>query len=334
MSPDASASQPLPPTNATADHGPDADAPPHALRPAAPAFSIEDIPDLSGKVIIVTGGNTGVGKETILALLRKNAKVYMAARSQPKAEAAIAELKTKTGREALFLELDLASLKSIKKAAEEFQSKESQLHILFNNGGVMAPPVEQLTADGYDLQFGTNCLGHFYFTKLLLPTLIETAKSTNDKHVRVITTSSSVHMFHGPGLKWDTLKDSPARRKYNKWLLYGQSKFGNVVVAKELARRYADEGIVSISVNPGNLTTDLHRHVSKAEQWLTQNLLQFPAPFGALTQLWGGTTPETAELNGKYLIPWARLGEPRADTQDPKTGEQLWDWLEEQVKDI
>ncbi|KAH8115060.1 NAD-binding protein [Phellopilus nigrolimitatus] len=306
-------------------------------RPPAPAFSIDDIPDLSGKVIIVTGGNAGVGKETILALLRKNAKVYMATRSRPKAEAAIAGLKSKTGREALYLELDLASLKSIKKAAEEFQSKESQLHILFNNGyfrGVMVPPVEQLTADGYDLQFGTNCLGHFYFTKLLLPTLTETAKSAPDKHARVITTSSSVHMFHGPGLKWDTLKDSPARRKCSKQGLYSQSKYGNVVVAKELARRYADEGIISISVNPGNLKTDLQRHVGNIGQWLTQKLLLFPASFGALTQLWGGTMPETADLNGKYLIPWARLGEPRADTQDPKTGEQLWDWLEEQVKDV
>ncbi|KAH8115062.1 NAD-binding protein [Phellopilus nigrolimitatus] len=301
-------------------------------RPPAPAFNIDDIPDLSGKVIIVTGGNTGVGKETILALLRKNAKVYMASRSQPKAEAAIAELKAQTGREALFLELDLASLKGIKKAAEEFQSKETQLHILFNNGrvppGVMIPPIEQLTADGYDLQFGTNCLGHFYFTKLLLPTLIETAKSTPDKHVRVVTTSSSGHLLHGRGFSWDTLKDSPARKKWSTAALYAQSKFGNVVVARELARRYADEGIVSISVNPGNLKTDLQRHAGN------QTLMCFPAPFGALTQLWGATMPETAELNGKYLIPWARLGEPRADTQDPKTGEQLWDWLEEQVKDV
>ncbi|KAI5116380.1 hypothetical protein M0805_003534 [Coniferiporia weirii] len=254
--------------------------------PPKPKFGIDDIPDLTGRVIIVTGGYAGVGKETVLALLRKNAKVYIAARSHAKAEAANKELKEQTGREALFLELDLASLKSVKRAAEEFQSKESQLHVLFNNGGVMIPPIEQLTQDGHDLQFGTNCLGHFYFTQLLLPTLIETAKSTLEKQARVITTSSFGHYMHGPGFKWDTLKgDSPARTKYGTMGLYAQSKYvsqlvdllcgtvhltggftivmqGNVVVARELAQRYADQGIISISVNPGNLKTELQRHTS------------------------------------------------------------------------
>ncbi|KAI5115554.1 hypothetical protein M0805_001883 [Coniferiporia weirii] len=303
-------------------------------RPPKPKFSVDDIPDLSGKVVIVTGGYAGIGKETVLALLRKNAKVYIAARSRSKAEATIAELKEKTGKEALFLELDLASLKSVKKAAGEYRSKESQLHILFNNGGVMVPPVDQLTSDGYDLQFGTNCLGHFYFTQLLLPSLVETAKSAPEKHVRVITTSSSGHHVHGPGIKWETLKGtSAARTKYGTIRLYGQSKYGNVVVARELARRYGDQGIISISLNPGNLKTELQRHVSSL-QLRIMNLMMYPAPLGALTQLWAGTMPETAEYNGKYLIPWARLGEPRKDTQDPETGVKLWEWLEEQVKDV
>ncbi|KAI5114641.1 hypothetical protein M0805_001569, partial [Coniferiporia weirii] len=187
---------------------------------------------------------------------------------------------------ALFLELDLASLKSVKRAAAEFQSKESQLHILFNNGGVMIPPIEQLTQEGYDLQFGTNCLGHFYFTQLLLPTLIDTAKSTPEKQARVITTSSSGHLMHGPGFKWDTLKgDSPARTKYGRQMLYAQSKYGNVVVARELAQRYGDQGIISISVNPGNLKTELQRHTSGLQLRIL-SLMLYPAPMGALTQLW------------------------------------------------
>ncbi|KIO23027.1 hypothetical protein M407DRAFT_215532, partial [Tulasnella calospora MUT 4182] len=119
-----------------------------------------DMPDLTGKVIIVTGGNTGIGKHTIRALLNKNAKVYMASRSKERAEKAIADLKQETGKDAIFLELDLASLDKVTKAAKEFMSKEPALHILFNSGGVMVPPIEQVTEDGYDLQFGTNVLGH------------------------------------------------------------------------------------------------------------------------------------------------------------------------------
>ncbi|KAI5117265.1 hypothetical protein M0805_000996 [Coniferiporia weirii] len=303
--------------------------------PPKSKFNINDIPDLTGKIIIVTGGYAGIGKETVFALLRKNAKVYIAARSRVKAEVAIEELKQKTGREALFLELDLANLKSVKRAAEEYQSKESQLHILFNNGGVMVPPVEQLTSDRYDLQFGTNCLGHFYFTKLLLPILIETTKSTPEKQTRVITTSSSMHLLHGPDFKWDTLRGtSPARTKYGTGMLYAQSKYGDIVISRELARRYGDQGIISISLNPGNLKTDLQRHIQSRIQHRIANMILHPAPMGALTQLWAGTMPETAAYNGKYLIPWARVGEPRKDTQDPETGVKLWDWLEEQVKDV
>ncbi|KAF8659670.1 hypothetical protein AX16_001811, partial [Volvariella volvacea WC 439] len=126
--------------------------------PPASKFSVDDIPDLTGKVVIVTGGNTGIGKETVKALLAHNAKVYLAARSQEKASQAIKDLLQETGKEAIFLKLDLSDLKSIKRSAEEFQSKEKELHILFNNAGVMFPPVSEITTDGYDLQFGTNVL--------------------------------------------------------------------------------------------------------------------------------------------------------------------------------
>jgi len=131
--------------------------------PPASHFTVKDIPDLSGKVIIVTGANTGIGKETAKALLSHNAKVYIAARSKEKAEQAIADLKDQTGKEAIFLKLDLSDLNSVKAAAEEFQSQEKALHVLFNNAGVMMPPMDQLTTQGYDLQIGTNTLGPFYF---------------------------------------------------------------------------------------------------------------------------------------------------------------------------
>lgn len=280
--------------------------------------------------MIVTGGNTGIGKETVEALLEHNAKVYMACRSQEKADAAIQELKAKTGREAIFLHLDLSSLASVKKAAEEFLSKERELHVLFNNAGVMWPPMDWLTEDGYDLQFGTNVLGHWYFTELLMPALLAGKHTSPDGHTRVVTTSSSGAYFDT--VNWDSFRDGPARRKLGTYTLYNQSKFLNVVVAREVAKRYGDQGIISVSCNPGNLKTDLQRHTTPLQHRII-DLMLYPARYGALTQLWGGLMPEPLEHNGEFLVPWARPGRCRPEAYDDAIGERLWNYLQEQVKD-
>ncbi|KAI1793118.1 NAD(P)-binding protein [Ganoderma leucocontextum] len=298
--------------------------------PPKPAFSVDQIPDLTGRVVIVTGGNTGIGKETVKSLLQHNAKVYLAARSKEKADAAISDLKAATGKEALFLELDLASLASVKKAAGDFLSKEQELHILFNNAGVMFPPIAQVTADGYDLQFGTNVLGHHYFTKLLLPALLAGKESSPDHHARVITTSSAASYFEP--LYWDTFKDGPARRQKPSQTMYSQSKLANVIVARETAKRYGQQGIISIPLNPGNIQSDLQRHLPSIVQKLATMMVLYPTPYGALTQLWAGTMPEAVNYNGEFLIPWARHGKCRPEAYDPAIGERLWNWLEEQVQ--
>ncbi|KAK7061205.1 NAD P-binding protein [Favolaschia claudopus] len=298
--------------------------------PPKSKFSVADIPDLSGQVMIVTGGNSGVGKETVKALLQHNAKVYVAARSEEKAKAAITDLKSETGKEAQLLLVDLADLHSIKRAAAEFTQKESHLHVLFNNGGVMIPPHDQLTAQNIDLQFGTNVLGHFYLTKLLLPTLLATA--TPEKPARVVNTSSLASITVST-VNFNTLKDGPARKKHSVSTLYGQSKLGNVIFANEFARRYGDQNIVSMSCNPGNLKTELQRHISGLARRILDATL-YPAPYGALTQLWAGTTEEGKTLGGKYLIPWARIGKANPAGLDPELGKALWAWLEEQVADI
>ncbi|KAH7913059.1 hypothetical protein BJ138DRAFT_1146934 [Hygrophoropsis aurantiaca] len=300
--------------------------------PPASTFSVENMPDLTGKVVIVTGGSTGIGKETAKALLAHGAKVYIATRNQSAAEKAIRDLEQETGHEATFLKLDLAELKSIKAAVAEFLSKETRLHVLFNNAGVMAPPVDLITTDGYDLQFGTNVLGHFYFTQLLLPTLIASARDSLDGQVRVVTTSSSGHLFGN--LDFNTFKDGPARKKLSTNTLYCQSKFGNIVFALELAKRYGNQGIVSTSLNPGNIQSDLQRHIPELARKFINAFVLHSTPKGALTQLYAGTAPEAAELNGKYLIPWARVSSPRKATQDHKLGQALWEWLEDQVKDV
>ncbi|KAG8747712.1 hypothetical protein FRC10_011839 [Ceratobasidium sp. 414] len=275
--------------------------------PGQPRWSVDQIPDLTGQVMIVTGGNAGIGRETCKALLNKGAKVYMAARSKAKADDAIEWLKAETGGKApVFLQLDLADLGSVRRAVEEYKQKEEKLDVLFNNGGVMVPPIEMKTATDYDIQFGTNVLGHYLFTTLLLPVLIHTAQTSPRGHVRVVNVSSGGHRFAPKGgIDYSVLipndpESEARRRKMGPGGLYSQSKWGNVVFANELARRYESQGIISTSLHPGGIKTELQRHLtlgSVAESLL--NMLLWPAPYGALTQLYAGTSPEGAELSGK-----------------------------------
>ncbi|KAF8627488.1 hypothetical protein AX17_006299 [Amanita inopinata Kibby_2008] len=293
-------------------------------------WDLYDIPDLTGKVVIVTGANTGVGKEIVKALLLHNAKVYIASRNRERTERAILELEEQTGSEAHFIQCDLADLKSVKAAAEEFISKETKLHVLFNNAGMLSASIDDLTVQGYDLQLGTNTLGPFYLTKLLLPTLLATAKNSQCK-VRVVNTSSIVHYIGS--LDFNRFKDTRARRRCLTTLLYAQSKYADTVFAAELARRYGDQGIVSTAVNPGNLRTELGRNLPRfLEMFL--HAFCYPASNGALTPLYAGTSPEGENFNGKYLMPWARLGNANPGSLDPKLGQQFWEWCEDQVKDI
>ncbi|EPS99564.1 hypothetical protein FOMPIDRAFT_1050592 [Fomitopsis schrenkii] len=298
-----------------------------------PVFKTDQIPDLSGQVMLVTGANTGIGKETVKVLLQHNAKVYLAARSKEKAEAAIEDLKKQTGKEAIFLELDLLNFPSIRKAAEEFLSKENELHVLFNNAGVMIPPVDMLSPDGYDLQLMTNVIGPFFFTKLLLPAILAAKATHPDHHSRIITTSSSGAYLYT--LNFDTFRDSPARKKMSTQNLYFQTKFANAVIGRQYAKRYAEQGLISIALNPGNIETDLqrHLHVPAFVLNIARSLLLHPVDRGALTQLYAGTMPEAVNHNGGFLIPWARVGRCRPEAYDDALGERLYAWLEEQVKD-
>ncbi|CAL1700049.1 unnamed protein product [Somion occarium] len=303
--------------------------------PPKPQFSPDQIPDLTGRVVAITGGNSGIGKETVKALLQHNAKVYLGARNKSKAEAAIKELKEETGKEAIFWEIDLSSLAAVRKGAEEFlryEFKEKELHILFLNAGIMWSPLDQFTPDGYDLQWGTNIVAHFLLTKLLMPALLAGKETSPDHHARIITTSSTGAYFY-PWIQWDSFKDHPIRHKMGTKDIYFQSKFAGVVVAKEFAKRYGGDGIISISVNPGNLKTNLQQNASSFEYKILSVLLLYPAPLGALTQLWGGTMPEALNYNGGFLIPWARVGKPPKQALDNELGEKLWNYLENEVKD-
>lgn len=310
--------------------------------PPAPKFTEADVPNLSGKVIIVTGGNTGIGKETVRVVLEHDAKVYMACRSAEKAEATISELKKQTGKtELYFVPLDLSSFASIKKAAEELKSKETKLDVLFNNAGVMAPPLGQLTEEGYDMTFGTNVVGPHLFTKLLFP-LLQVAGSEHGD-ARVIFTSSLGHAAAPKEfIAWETLKPGKKgapgdkkRRSLGTGGLYYQSKCGVIMDANEWARRYGSQGIISCSLHPGAIQSELGRHWPRWQNAVMGFFMNLkPAALGAITQIYAGTTPDGKELNGKYLIPWARVGKPREDVLDEKQSAKLWDWLEEQTAHI
>jgi len=203
----------------------------------------DDIPDQSGKVAIVTGGNTGIGKTTCQVLLAKGAKVYMGARNQEKAEEAINDLKKATGKEDIhWLQMDLADIASVREAAERFKRQEKELHMLINNAGIMATPFA-LTRDGYEMQWGTNVVGHFVLTKCLLPVLEETASRAPPGTVRVINITSQGHkMAPGCGIV------------FNVWRLRagGGSQSGAVMACLSLATFFSRRRLLGDSATAGS----------------------------------------------------------------------------------
>ncbi|KAG8900540.1 hypothetical protein FRC01_010100 [Tulasnella sp. 417] len=307
----------------------------HLFPPTSPYNPERDIPDLTGKVVIVTGGNGGVGRETVKHLLSKNAKVYMASRSQDLAEQAIRELKEETGKEAIFLELDLSGLDKVTRAANEFKSKESELHILFNSAATLGTPLQQLSDEGVELQFGTNVLGPAHFTLLLIPELVAGAKASPDGKARVVNVSSSgVYLNHSKLINWESLEtDGTAeRKKLGSLPLYNQSKYAVLAFSNELARRYADQGITSNALNPGGIRTRLFRRMGSFNEWFIYTFLTYPVEKGPLTSLYVGTSPETKDANGGWFVPFARRAPHDRFTKNAEIEARLWDWIEEKRK--
>ncbi|KAH6896049.1 hypothetical protein B0T10DRAFT_558210 [Thelonectria olida] len=311
--------------------------------PPKPKFTEADVPDLSGRVCIVTGANTGVGKEVAQILYGKNASVWVAARNEEKGRAAIDEILKKhpsSNGAVKFLQLDLADLTTISGSANEFLAAESRLDFLFNNAGVMMPSQGSRTKQGYELQVGTNCLGHFLFTKLLTPLLQSTAKTAPKDSVRVVWVSSSATDVLSPkgGIDLDNLDYHQPRSVQTQ---YGVSKAGNYFHATEFAKKYRNDGIVSVPLNPGNLHTELDR---TAPWWLyyARVFTTYPAIYGAYTELFAAFSPElTVEKSGTWVAPFGRFLPIRADVLKGSlseteggtgTAEKFWAWSEEQTK--
>lgn len=343
------------------------------MYPPKAEFTEANVPDLSSKVIIVTGGYAGIGYQLSKILYSKNAKVYIAARSEEKANGAIKSIKESSPQSTgslSFLSLDLADLTTIKASVNAFRAKENQLHILFNNAGVMTPPQGSKTAQGYELQLGTNNIGSFLFTKLLTPTIVATAKQSPKDSVRVVWVSSSAVDF-APKPGGIVLDNLDYHDDKSAGVKYGISKVGNFLHAVEYARRYgadSGDGVVSIALNPGNLTTELVRHRNWLEKKIITSIITHPPVNGAYTELFAGfsdqITTESVKTNnwGKFekevstvldtvlctnrprfvlVVPWGRLAKIRKDIDaeakptsegGSALAEKFWEWTEEQVK--
>ncbi|KAK7739673.1 short-chain alcohol dehydrogenase [Cytospora paraplurivora] len=316
--------------------------------PQKPKFTDKDLPDLFGKVYIVTGSNTGLGKEVARILYDKNAKVYIAARSEEKAKQAIEEIQKKSPSSKgslLFLHLDLNDLEKTKAAAEEFLGKEKKLHVLFNNAGVMVTPAEPppKTAQGYELSIGVNNVATFLFTKLLTPTLVATAKTEPPNTVRVVWLTSfglELYAHEGVGLPTDNLDYHTPKPATDR---YGLSKVGVWALGVEFSRRFKGDGIVSVPINPGNLKTELARDQGLKLR-LIAGLFCYPVPNGASTAIFAGLSPSIStdtDFTENWVIPFGRIQPLRPDLpkaakleDEGGTGgaQKFWEWNEEQVK--
>jgi NAD(P)-dependent dehydrogenase (short-subunit alcohol dehydrogenase family) len=257
-------------------------------------WTTADIPDQTGRTAVITGANTGLGYETAAALAAKDAHVVLAVRNLEKGKAAADLIARATpGASVALQELDLTSLDSIRDAAEQLRSNYDQIDLLINNAGVMFTP-RSTTKDGFELQFGTNHLGHFALTSLLLDRVLAAPGS------RVVTVSSVGHRFAHRGIRFD---DIQWERSYSRVGAYGQSKLANLMFTYELQRRLQGTNSIAVAAHPGGSRTELTRNLPPlvaAATKLAEPLFQ-SADMGALPTLRAATDPGV--IGGQYYGP-------------------------------
>ena len=297
-------------------------------------WTLDDIPDLTGKTAVVTGVTSGLGEHTVLELARKGARVVMAARSEAKLRTAVDDVRrTLPQAELVTLHLDLADLSSVRRAAEVARQL-GPIDILVNNAGVMATP-HRRTADGFELQLGTNHLGHFALTGLLWPQLVSAESA------RVVTVSSQMHRMARTLPLDDPRRDTG---RYQRWAAYAQSKLANLLFAFELDRRARRAGtkVSSMAAHPGYAATNLFhginlegRRPDGAIAVGVARLLGQPSELGAHPSLMAATMPGLpggsycgprgfAEMRGRPTL----VGASRAAC-DERLARGLWDVSEQ-----
>ena len=293
-------------------------------------WTVLDIPDLAGRNVVVTGANSGLGFESALALARAGAHVVLACRDEAKGRDAVDRIRGVVPAADVRLDpLDLADLASVRTFAADFSSVHDGLDILLNNAGVMAIPRRE-TADGFEMQFGTNHLGHFALTGLLLDSLLARAGA------RIVTVSSEAARLGR--LRFDDLQGA---RRYGKWTAYAQAKLSNQLFAVELDKRATERGrdLLSVAAHPGYATTNLQTvgpRMSGSE--IMEKVYEFgntvfaqSAADGALPSLYAATMP--AVRGGQYFGPdrlFGMRGHPKPVSfvraaRDPETARRLWE---------
>lgn len=304
-----------------------------------------DIPDLSGKVILITGGTAGLGSGSILELVKhKPAHIFFSGRNKASADALIARVHSTAPQvDITFIEADISSLASVQKAASALLSATERLDILMLNAGIMAVP-PALSADGYEIQFATNHLGHALLVKLLLPLLLSTASSTTPpKDVRIINLSSEAYL-QAPsaqgGIAFASLKTPqdglggliPGAR----WSRYGQAKLAQMLYSSQLALHHPQ--LTSVSVHPGYIWTGLITNQSFADQLLLKVVSigkKVPVEEGHFNQVWAATVPVATLRNGEYYEPVGKVGHRKSkESRDVDgLGLRLWEWTEKELAD-
>jgi NAD(P)-dependent dehydrogenase (short-subunit alcohol dehydrogenase family) len=279
--------------------------------------------DLTGRTALVTGASAGLGVETVRALRSVGCEVVGAVRDVDKARGAL-------GDEVDLVPLDLADLDSVRRAAGEIGSRLPRIDLLINNAGVMAPPLSR-TRQGFELQLGTNHLGHFVLTNALVPALVAGS--------RIVNLSSRGHL-RSP-MRWDDphFRDEAG---YEKWTAYGQSKTANVLFTVELEKRLGGQGVHAYAVHPGVIMTELSRHLTEDDT--SALMARLPPSFktveqGAATTVWAATSAELEGTGGLYLedchvaavTPGDGSGGYAPYAVDPDEAARLWDWSMEQT---
>jgi NAD(P)-dependent dehydrogenase (short-subunit alcohol dehydrogenase family) len=298
-------------------------------------WTTTDMPDQTGRTVLVTGANSGLGLRTAEALAAKGAQVLMGCRDATRGETARSEVAAgATGPAPEVVPLDLADLGSVRDAAQSVAEAVERLDVLVNNAGVMAMPLRR-TVDGFELQFATNHLGHYALTGRLLPVL---RRATGP---RVVTVSSNMHRMG----RNDWSDPNWERRRYLGWPAYGQSKLANLLFTRELARRAQEAGssLVAVAAHPGNSATHLvaartdasgNRLVGQLMTWGNRLIAQSDSA-GALPQLYAATMPDV--ISGEYFGPdrlFQLRGNPTrvgssAEARDDEAARSLWQLSEE-----
>jgi WW domain-containing oxidoreductase len=267
---------------------------------------------LAGKTMLVTGCNSGLGLETMRVLALRGARVVGAARTLEKAGEACRAV---GGAAAVPLACELAEPASVRACAAAVIERGIRLDAIICNAGIMGLPKLELS-HGYEKQFVTNHIGHFILVTNLLQQLTDTG--------RVVMVSSLAHTHaRKGGIEFDNLDGS---KRYDAWRQYGQSKFANILFAKELARRFTGTGRTANAIHPGIITTNLARHSTMGRIFyaLLGLIVVKSIPQGAATQVYAATSPKLAGVSGEYFVD-CNIAKPRADTQDAQTARKLWE---------